>query len=207
MWALSRRWMGAALLGLMAGAAWAEPSVQEALETVRETSEQVLERLRSDREQLQAEPTLIFPLVEDVVLPHFDFDRMSRWVLGRHWRSATAEQREHFIDAFRTLLVRTYGVALLEYTDQTIKYLPVRASGDADKVMVRTEIEQRGAPSIPIIYRMYLLDGAWKVVDLNIDGVSLVSNYRSSFGNELAQGGLQPLLNRLDELNAKGLEE
>lgn len=176
----------------------------EAQQLVIDTSTQVLERLRKDQESLKANPELIYPLVEDLVLPHFDFKRMSIWVLGKNWRKADPQQQEQFVDAFRTLLVRTYAKALLEYTEQEIKYLPFHADENAKRVTVRTEIAQPGGVNIPINYSMFLSrSGKWKVYDISVDGVSLVTNYRTSFASEIRQGGIDKLLERLAEMNAE----
>lgn len=176
----------------------------EAQQLVMDTSTRVLERLREDQQNLKANPDLIYPLVEDLVLPHFDFERMSVWVLGKNWRKADAQQQRQFVDAFRTLLVRTYARALLEYTDQQINFLPFHAEEDAKRVTVRTEIAQPGGVNIPINYSMFQnRDGKWKVYDISVDGVSLVTNYRTSFASEIRQGGIEKLLQRLAEMNAE----
>ena len=169
---------------------------------VQQTTDNVLARLKVDSEKLKADSDLIYPLVEDLVLPHFDFHRMSIWVLGKNWRKADKAQREQFTIEFRTLLVRTYAKALLEYTDQSLRYLPFHAEEGAKKVSVKTEIQQSGGPSIPLHYSMYINKaGQWKVYDIKVDGVSLVSNYRSSFATEVRNGGIPKLLDKLAELN------
>ena len=191
----------AVLMGLLGSPA--VPAAEGAQQLVIDTSTQVLERLRRDRERLQANPELIYPLVEDLVLPHFDFERMSIWVLGKNWRKADTQQQQRFTEQFRTLLVRTYAKALLEYTDQEINYLPFHAEADAKRVTVRTEIAQPGGVNIPINYSMFLnRQGEWKVYDISVDGVSLVTNYRSTFASEIRQGGIDKLLTRLAEMNA-----
>lgn len=177
-------------------------AAEEAQQLVIDTSTKVLERLKDDREKLQANSELIYPLVEDLVLPHFDFERMSVWVLGKNWRKADKQQQQQFVDEFRTLLVRTYAKALLEYTDQSINYLPFHAEENAKRVTVRTEIAQPGGVNIPINYSMFLnQEGKWKVYDISVDGVSLVTNYRTSFASEIRQGGIDKLLARLVEMN------
>lgn len=169
------------------------------------TTDQVLARLKADSERLKGDANLIYPLVEDLVLPHFDFERMSIWVLGKNWRSADKAQQQQFTTEFRTLLVRTYAKALLEYTDQQLRYLPFHAEKGADRVTVKTEIEQSGGPSIPLHYSMYLNKGGeWKVYDIKVDGVSLVSNYRSSFATEIRNGGIPRLLDKLVRMNQGG---
>jgi len=191
------------ILALLLACSPALQAAEAAQQLVIDTSGKVLERLKADREKLQAEPDLIYPLVEDLVLPHFDFERMSIWVLGKNWRKADAAQQQQFIKEFRTLLVRTYAKALLEYTDQSINYLPFHAESDARRVTVRTEVSQPGGPAIPINYSMYLNKaGEWKVYDISVDGVSLVTNYRSSFASEIRSGGIDKLLERLVAMNA-----
>jgi phospholipid transport system substrate-binding protein len=177
-------------------------AAHQAEQLVHDTTEQVLERLKGDSERLKADSDLIYPLVEDLVLPHFDFRRMSIWVLGKNWRKADKEQQRQFTVEFRTLLVRTYAKALLEYTDQTLRYLPFHAKEGARKVTVKTEIVQQGGPSIPLYYSMYRNKaGQWKVYDIKVDGVSLVSNYRSSFATEVRNGGIPRLLEKLAQMN------
>jgi len=175
-------------------------------ELVRQTSEQVLSRLRADREGLQKSPAKIYGLIEELVLPHFDFERMSRLVLGKYWRRANAAQRTRFTEEFRNLLVRTYGTALLQYTDEKIRYLPLRAETNATDVSVDTEILQPQGLPIPVQYSLALTDGEWKVYDVVIEGVSLVINYRGSFGDLVRDKGLDGLIERLAEKNRKGEE-
>ncbi len=193
-----------ALLLLLAGVAVRAADTQDPQVLVKDVTDRVLARLDADRAQLKADPKLIYPLVEDLVLPHFDFGRMSAWVLGKNWRSASAEQRTRFTAEFRTLLVRTYAVALLEYSGQTVNYLPGRASEDGRSALVRTEIAQTGQPSIALNYSLYQRDGQWLVYDISVDGVSLVTNYRSSFNDQIAQGGLDGLIAQLEKRNATG---
>ena len=194
----------ASLMTMMALPAVATVSQNPAQQLVMDTSDQVLAKIEQEKERLDEDPAFIFPLVEAIVLPHFDFVRMSRWVLGKNWRTASTEQKKQFIAEFRTLLVRTYAKALLEYTgDQKINYLPVHQGKKPDKVVIRTEIVQDGAPSLPIHYSLRQKKGAWKVVDIKVEGVSLVANYRSSFGTEIKKDGMKKLLSRLEGLNKK----
>lgn len=192
----------ALLLG--AAAAWAQPEEPGAL--VRETSDRMLAVLKEQHDAITAEPARLYGLVHEIVLPHFDFERMSRWVLGKHWRQANAQQQQEFVNQFRTLLVRTYGTALLEYTDQQVRFLPARISADGKDATVRTEVVKPGAPAIPINYSMYLGDKGWKVYDVVIDGISLVSNYRTTFASEIRSHGIDALIKRLADRNATGGE-
>lgn len=173
-------------------------------ELVRQTSENVLSEVRANKAELEADSSRIYALVEQAVLPRFDFERMSRLVLGRYWRDATDEQKQAFIEEFSELLVRTYATALLNYSGQEIKYLPVKAASDAQEVRVDTEVSEAGAPSIPINYSLYDAGDTWKVFDVSIDGVSLVSNYRSSFSSQIRRYGVDGLIGKIKERNDKG---
>ncbi len=189
-----------ALIGLQPVSA---SSPQEALDLVRNTSNQVLEKIIDRKQELNRSPEKIFELVNATVAPHFDFPRMSRMVLGKYWRKASDAQKKAFIEQFQALLVRTYAIALLNYSDQAIEYLPLRAQADASKVMVKTEVRSGGAPPIPINYRLRLSDGNWKVYDVIIDNISLVSNYRTGFANQIRRKGLDSLIAQLKEKNDK----
>ena len=198
-----RRWLlGGLLLCLTLGISVAAQAIEEPQQLVQTTSDQVLARLKKEHDKLQKNPDQIYPLVEDLVLPHFDFTKMSQWVLGVNWRSASDDQKARFTEQFRTLLVRTYAKALLEYTDQKINYLPFHAEGDAKSVVVRTEIVQPGGQNIPVYYSMYRKGDEWKVYDISIDGASLVTTYRTSFAEDIRQSGLDKLIVRLVEMNS-----
>lgn len=190
------RWLAAlSLLG------WAASShaTEHPQTLVENTTNRVLERLSQDREQLRAEPERIYDLVSDLVLPHFDFVRMSRWVLGRaSWQAASNEQKTRFVLAFRTLMVRTYATALLEYAGQEVFFLPFRGRLEDGDVVVRTEVRQSSAPRIAINYSLYRRDADWLVYDVAVDGVSLLSSYRSSFSTEIRETSLQALIERLE---------
>lgn len=183
------------------GAASSAKATSSAEEVVKTTANQVLAKLRSERETLRQKPTELYRLVNQLIIPHFDFRRMSQWVLGRYWRTASEDQRKEFIVQFRTLLVRTYATALLEYSDQDIQYMPVQAPNGAKTVTVKTKVERPGTSPIPINYSMHVHDGTWKVFDVAVDGVSLVSTYRSTFASQIRQDGLGTLINNLKKRN------
>jgi phospholipid transport system substrate-binding protein len=187
------------LLGLLGGApSWAVQSPQALVE---QTANQMLNKLRAERKVIDEHPGRIYELVNEIVLPHFDFERMSTWVLGKYWRRATPEQRKAFIEQFRTLLVRTYAKSLSSYTDNKLTYLPFRGGPSQTDVTVRTEVDQPGGFPIPIDYSLYLKGGEWKVYDVTIDGVSLVTNYRTTFANQIRQDGLDKLIASLASRN------
>ena len=168
---------------------------------VMSTTDRILGKIREQRAALDANPRLVDQFVIDIVLPHFDFVAMSRTVLGKHWRRASPQQQQSFIAEFKNLLVRTYATALLEYTEERIDFAPLNASAGDSDVTVRTEIEQPGGLGIPIDYRMERQPDGWKVYDVTIDGLSLVGNYRNTFGNEIRQIGLDGLIDNLRQRN------
>ena len=172
-------------------------------EVVRITSQRMQQTLSANREMLKKNPDAIITLVEEIVVPQFDFVRISAWVLGKHWRSATPEQRGRFIKEFQDMLLNTYGTAILEYTDFKITIGPLRMKEGDRTVMVRSDIEQTGANTISLDYRMFNGKDGWKVIDILVDNVSLVANYRTSFGEEIEQSGMDALLERLAKRNAE----
>lgn len=180
----------------------AQATIQTAEEVVMSTADEVLARLSSEREALDADPSMIYGLINEIVIPHFDFVSMSKWVLGKtSWKGASEEQRERFVEEFRTLLVRTYAKALLEYSNEAIEYLPEESNPNSNLVVIKTKIHQPGTNAVPIDYRMHVSGGEWKVVDLVVDGVSLVSTYRGSFASEIKKNGLEALINKLSQRN------
>ena len=193
------RWTGMVLVLLLGTAGAADEDMCPQV-LVRDTSSRMLAALRDEKEAIAADAGYLYELVAEIVLPYFDFRRMSQWVLGRNWRTATESQRAQFVEQFRILLVRTYGSALSEYADEKIIYLPFAGAGDARTVTVRTEIEQVGTP-IPISYSMYRSPDGWKVYDVAISGVSLVTNYRSTFGSIIREEGMDSLIRQMTDRN------
>jgi len=188
------------------GSARAAPQTVSPLDAVRETADRTMYQVKAHKQKLEMNPGAIYGLVEEYVLPRFDFELISRYVLGKHWRTASPEQRAQFIAQFRTLMVRTYAHALLNYSDQEVRYLPVRMDSNGKRAAVDTLVRQAGAPDIPIEYRLQLQqDGVWRVYDVVIDGVSLVSNYRTSFSGHIRRMGLDGLIGWLDERNQQTL--
>ncbi len=171
-------------------------------ELVKKTAEEVLEIVKSDEDIQAGNQQKIFALAEAKILPNFDFDRVSRLVLGRNWANASKEQQAQFQKEFRTLLLRTYASALSKYQNQTIQYLPFRTQPDATRATVKTQILQPGGQPIAIDYTLEKGANGWKVFDIVIEGVSLVTNYRSQFNSEIRQaGGMDGLIQKLVEKN------
>jgi len=171
---------------------------------VKQASDDMLKALKDNEEALKENPDNIYGLVEEILMPHFDFEKMSKLALGKNWRKADDEQRIRFIEEFRLLLIRTYATAMLEYTDEEIRMMPFRDDLSRKRVNVPMEVIQPAGPSIPMALSLYQNDeDEWKVYDVKIDGISLVTNYRSSFATEIRNGGVDKLIENLAERNAK----
>jgi len=168
---------------------------------IRQTADQVLLKIQSNSEQYKQDPTKLYALVDEVVLPHFDFDTMVDLALGRNKNKVNAQQKPLIIKEFRVLLVRTYGKALLDYNDQKIIYLPMEGSLEQGNVMVKTEIEQEGGFPIPLNYSLKASKQGWKVYDISVDDISLVTNYRSSFARQIKKNGVDGLIKTLHDRN------
>jgi phospholipid transport system substrate-binding protein len=184
----------AMILGLAAGAEELHPA--QAL--VMQTTDEMLTRMRAERESLGRDTGKVIRLVEEIVLPHFDFENISASVLGKYWRTADPGQRRRFRDAFKRLLLHTYAVALVDNIDREIEFEAVRAPPGATDVTVRTSVPQDGGFPLPVDYSLELIDGEWKVYDVEIDGLSLVTNYRTTFAREINKAGLESLIETLE---------
>ena len=178
---------------------WAAESEPEML--IRQTTQTVLEQIKKNQPEYKQDPSKLYAMVDTKVLKYFDFGRMTDLALGRYKRKVEKEQRNELVTQFRTLLVRTYGKALLEYNDEVIQYLPMRGNLAKGEVTVRTEVEQKGGFPIPINYDMVLDGNNWTVYDISIDNISLVTNYRSSFAKEIKAGGVDALIKKLQARN------
>ena len=185
--------------GLLSWPALASPLPPDAL--VREVSNDVLSIVRQDKAIQSGDTRRVMTLVEEKVLPHFDFRRMTMLAVGRDWRSATPAEQERLIAAFRTMLVRTYSNALTQYRNQTIDFKPLRAAITDTTVQVRTEVLQSGAQPVSIDYVLEKAPDGWKVFDVIVAGVSLVTNYRGSFADEIRKGGVVGLIQSLESKN------
>ncbi|MDQ1314075.1 MAG: hypothetical protein QG662_184 [Pseudomonadota bacterium] len=170
----------------------------------RSTTQEVLAILKQDKDLRSGNQAKVYQLVEAKILPNFDFNRMTQLAVGKHWPRATAQQKQALVTEFRNLLVRTYSSSLTAFTDQTVDFKPMTMKpGDTD-VTVRTEIRQPGGQPIPINYSFYKTAFGWKVYDVTIDGVSLVTNYRSSFAGTIRQDGIDGLIRTLAAQSARG---
>lgn len=146
----------------------------------------------------------VVDFVESVIDPHIDFNLVSTLVLGKFWKTATPPQRASFKKEFKTLLLRTYSRVFVELDDWTIEFLPGISRSNERKVLIKTRVKQSGLQPVDVDYRMFDINGDWKVYDISIDGVSLVNTYRSTFKNDIdASGSIAPLIKKLAEKNAE----
>ena len=144
--------------------------------------------------------------VNGVIDPHADFDKISVLVLGKLWKTATNEEQERFKHEFQTLLVRTYSRAFVEFNNWSIRFLPIEMESGATKIIVKTEVTQPSQQPVEVSYRMLLSKGEWKVYDIMIDGVSLVTNYRSTFSEQIkTKGSLSAVIDDLAKRNVEAL--
>ena len=168
---------------------------------VKKTADDVIEVIKNDKDIQAGNQQKIFALAEEKILPNFDFEKVSRLVLGKNWTNATPEQKTAFQAEFKTLLLRTYATALSKYKNQTIEYKPFRMEAGAESATVKTAIQQPGGDPISVDYSLGKKADDWKVFDIVIEGVSLVTNYRSQFAQEIRQNGLDSLTKKLADKN------
>ena len=172
-------------------------------ELVRKSTSEVLAMLKADKDLAAGDPAKVDKLASEKILPYFNFQRMTQLAVGRPWRDATEQQKSALIEEFRKLLVRTYSSSLSQFRNQTIEVRPLKIASTDTEVVVKTVIAQSGATGIPIDYSMEKTKDGWKVFDVLIDGVSLVTNYRSSFATEIKNAGIDGLVKSLSDRNAK----
>jgi len=185
------------LLGAQAVfAAEQDPGVQ-----MKTMSDEVIAAIKRDKEIAAGSPKKINELVETKILPNFDFTRMTQIAVGANWRKATPRQQEQLEREFRTLLINTYSGALTRYRDQKLEFKPARMQSGSSEVTVRSELKQPGAQALSIDYQMTKQDAGWKVYDVKIGGVSLVTTYRDTFTEIVRNGGVDALVESLSTKN------
>ena len=194
----------AVLLGLMAVTDLMAGELMLPQKVIQSVSTQLQERLKD--KSFTRDFAQVNQFVNGVINPHTDFDKIAPLVLGKHWKTATPVEQDRFTHEFQTLLIRTYSRAFVEYSDWTIRYLPLEMPNEATKVIVKTKVLQPGQNPVDVNYRMYLIKGEWKVYDIMIDGVSLVTNYRSTFNEDIQRkGSLSAVIDALAKRNAEML--
>lgn len=174
---------------------------QQLIQDISETLKQKLQDHAFNQDFVQ-----VTQFVNAVIEPHTDFDKIAPLVLGKHWNTASTPEQARFKKEFQTLLVRAYSRAFVEYSDWNLQYFPLELAKGTSKVIVKTRVLQRSIQPVEVSYRMFLSNGEWKVYDIVIDGVSLVSNYRSSFSEDIQRrGSLGAVIDNLARRNAEAL--
>lgn len=192
------------LLGVIAGV---RPALAEDAPDamVRRVTTEVLTIIKNDKELQAGSMKKVFELVDEKILPHFNFTRMTQLAVGQEWRKATPEQKAKLAAEFKVLLVRTYANALTSYKNQAIDYKPFRMAPTDTDVTVKTEVKQASGQPIQLDYSLHKREDGWKVYDVVVAGVSLVTNYRDSFGQEIRRSGLDGLITSLAAKNQQAV--
>ena len=182
------------------------------LEVLKTASNEMFIELNSNRKRLSNNPAEVQKVIEKILLPHIDIITASKWVLGKHWRTADKQQKLKFIRQFRNLLLRFYSTALAEYLDDKkgekldpgmIKFKRLRASAEDTDVTVRSDVVPTSGKPIPVNYHMHLTKKGWRVYDVSVEGISVITTYRTSFGSEISANGLDSLIASLSDKNNK----
>lgn len=199
------------LLACLAFGARAEPGRSEdPQQLVAETIDELIDRLQKNSEQIRADSGIAYRISDELVAPHIDFPRVARLIIGKYWRGASETQREALIKEIQSLLIRSYVAAMTSYADQIvatkerIKYLPSRYKSGDKKASVRANIALDNGQAVEVQYQLYKGDGRWRIYDIVIEGVSLAITYRTSFGEQIRQDGIDHLITELEERNRRG---
>lgn len=172
---------------------------------VKQVTEEVLEIVRKDKDIQNGNAKKVVDLVDAKVIPHFNFQHMTALAVGKDWRKASTQQQQQLTAEFKTLLVRTYSNALTGYKNQRVVFKPFKMNPGDSEALVRTEVDQPGSKPVQLDYSLEKLDAGWKVYDVSVAGISLVTNYRDQFGQEIRNSGIDGLIKAIATKN-KSLE-
>lgn len=178
-----------------------EVRAEDARELIKTTAEEIISHVKTNRSGLENDPSQLYALVNEKIVPFVDFPRMSRWILGKNWRKASDAQKAQFTEEFKKLLIKTYATALLKLSNEVITYPSVKNKVKNGKVSIKSEVILPGGQRFSLQYRMHHKDQNWKIYDVSVDGVSLISTYRSSFSTEIRKVGLEGLIANLVNKN------
>ena len=182
----------------------AAPSTLGPQELVENSAKRMLQELDANRAMYTHDPSKVEGLVANVLLPNFDIEYSARLVLGQTWRTATPEQRKRFVDAFYHTLLHNYGTALADFTADRFVILPFKGDPSDTMATVRTEVKRSSGQSVPVNFSLRKTDGVWKAWDVVIEGISYVKSFRTDFGSEIQQKGLDEVINRLETQGKAG---
>ena len=185
-------------------ASTAAPNTLGPQELVENSAKRMLVELDANRPMYAKDPAKLDALVANVLLPNFDTEYAARLVLGQTWRTATPEQRKRFVDAFYHSLLRNYGSALVDFTADRFAILPYKGDPNDTTASVRTEVKRSSGDKVPVNFSLRKVDGLWKAWDVVIEGISYVKSFRTDFGSEVEQKGLDEVISRLETDNKVG---
>jgi phospholipid transport system substrate-binding protein len=187
---------------LLAASVFTLAQAQETPDVLIQTvSDEVLDIIRKDKDIQNGNTAKVIELVDKKILPHFNFPHMTALAVGKEWKKATPQQQQQLTTEFKTLLVRTYSNALIGYRNQKIVYKPFKMNAGDVEALVRTEVQQPGSKAIQLDYSLEKLDAGWKVFDVTVAGISLVTNYRDQFGQEVRNSGIDGLISTIAAKN------
>ena len=188
-------------------------AVQPPDEMLKVATVKMLRSINENRAEIKKSPDKLKSLVEEIILPHLDFIAASKLVMGKYWRISNKEQKIKFIRQFRLLLLRFYSSALAEYLngkdkdlpDDLINYLPIKIASDEKSMTIRAELQPEKGPAIPIFYRVHLTSKGWKIYDVAVEGVSMITTYKNNFATQFKTAGVDALIASLEEKNKQML--
>jgi phospholipid transport system substrate-binding protein len=167
-------------------------------EVVQNAAQGMLGDLDKDRDAYRRDPAKVGQLVDKYLLPHFDTEYSALLVLGAHWRTATPEQRKHFVDAFYHSLLTNFGSALVDFTAERLKIVPITVDPDVTKARVRTEVKRPNGAPVAVNYYLHKTPQGWKAYDVEIEGIRYVNSYRTDFGEQIEAQGIDAVIKRLE---------
>lgn len=189
------------LLSLISVPVAAQAEIMPPDELIKATVSEVLEVINKEKLAKETDNKKLLEFIDAKVLPHFNFEHMTKLAVARSWRAATPEQKAALIVEFRTMLVRTYSKAFTLYKDIKVDIKPLTVPANADEVTVKTVILRTGAPPVPVDYEMEKLPTGWKAFDVSVEGISLVATHRGSFAEKVQHSGIDGLIKSLVDLN------
>lgn len=190
--------MKQALISIILGFMSVTALAQSPDDLVRETAELLDQKLADQKETLAADRTALYEMINEILLPRFDRRYSAQLVLGRHWRSASEEQRQRFIDTFYNAMLRQYADGLLEFDMSRLEILPYRGDESSSRTMVRTTVRLDDGTRVPVDYGLVQRDSGWMLFDVRIEGISYVRRFRTEFESEIQSTSLDAVIERLE---------
>lgn len=169
----------------------------DARDMIKATADKVISQLKAHEQEFRNDRAKLYEMVNQEVVPKFDFHYMSKMALGKYWKEADEQQQQKFTSEFKRLLIRTYARALLEYSGHEITYMPVNAQHDPTMVTISTMVKKGGGKRIPVNYHVRLDDAQWKIYDVEVGGIRYINTYRSSFASQIRETGIDGLVERM----------